>query len=389
MKKHVIFTTSSVLAIAGMILTVNAAGISKYLGKMSENQQMDGNVIFLSDSKTDVSNGVDSDIPDLIIEPQIAPVSYQDIDNYLSKVMTDDEIQMIYDFIDNNYNTASISTRELTEKEWKRRLILTDNYEYDGIRPEEALEILNPENEFYYDGKTDTYHYPERELTDEEILQWIDWSYRINYALNLRIPDEYRGPEPTVKDISEEEANAKAIDAIKKVYDTEVSHLNMSALFLSDSFGVPKPESSWFISYEPLKMRTLQANDEQYWSYSVVVDSLTGEVNQIGRIEFPLNEEEIKESDKEKIYNDDNLSKVAKETVLKISSNKEVKEVFIDKEYDSRYASMDEDFKKETTVRAMASGVVDVVVLMEDATSYMVSIAYPSLEVKNIILNNN
>lgn len=103
----------------------------------------------------------------------------------LLKQMTEAQIQQIYDFIDKPGDPHT-SGREMTESEGKRRLVLDDQYVYDGLRPKQQLPLKPGQAEMYLDLETNTYTYPERSLTDEELLQLIDWAYRVNYISSKR-----------------------------------------------------------------------------------------------------------------------------------------------------------------------------------------------------------
>lgn len=88
--------------------------------------------------------------------------------------MTAAQIQQIYDFIDKAEDPHT-SGREETQSEINRRQVLDDKYVYDGLRPKQQLPLKAGQADLYLDLETNTYTYPERSMTDEELLQLIDW----------------------------------------------------------------------------------------------------------------------------------------------------------------------------------------------------------------------
>lgn len=61
------------------------------------------------------------------------------VDDYLRKNMTQKQIQQINDYLDRGLEPKAGSSRELTESETKRQLVLQDQYVYDGLRPQRPM----------------------------------------------------------------------------------------------------------------------------------------------------------------------------------------------------------------------------------------------------------
>ena len=132
---------------------------------------------------------------------------------------------------------ASTYSRELTQEEKERERELSIAYHQDGRFPEGELKRVEDESEVDRDmlcfAPESLYFYlPERALTDEELLQIIDYQNKVNYALQERYEEAYaeeiaaqKAAEEETKQevetdggITEEEAVAKAQEWMDKVY---------------------------------------------------------------------------------------------------------------------------------------------------------------------------
>lgn len=84
-------------------------------------------------------------------------------------------------------------SRKLTDSERERMRFLRGEYE-NGSFPEGEISKEAAESGFYYDVSTRTYVLPERELTDEELLQVLDMWAKVDYSLQqVNIENEKAG----------------------------------------------------------------------------------------------------------------------------------------------------------------------------------------------------
>lgn len=78
--------------------------------------------------------------------------------------------------------------RTLTETERSRFDTLNQSYEEEGMFPKGALTVLESPEAYkgkgvgFYESRS-TFFLPEQELTDEELLQLIDFYHQVNYSL--------------------------------------------------------------------------------------------------------------------------------------------------------------------------------------------------------------
>lgn len=116
-----------------------------------------------------------------------------------------------------NYN------RPYTDKERKRREELCTAYEQEAVFPQRELTMISAPEE--YKGKgvafykdTSTFFFPEEEMSDEELLQIIDFMHRRDYSLQVMnekiAADETAFPSEriTEKKINEEKESAMETD---------------------------------------------------------------------------------------------------------------------------------------------------------------------------------
>lgn len=113
--------------------------------------------------------------------------------NYLEK-MTKEEVDEIYI----NYYTANTETsfcnRELSFKELGRRKTLKMLYMNSGKLPEYTMAMIQNASEYNGEGiafciTNCTYYFPNQELSDEQILELIDFQIKVDYCRE-RIEDE-------------------------------------------------------------------------------------------------------------------------------------------------------------------------------------------------------
>ncbi len=303
---------------------------------------------------------VSENVPNLKVAP-IIPVST--VSDYMRQTLTQDDLQAIYKMVDSWKNEAEGGTRDMTEDEIKRRIKLEDRYVYDGVRPQKKLPLVKGDSLFYFDSATEMYYYPERALTDEELLEFIDFSSRINYALALRYAPQ--APKPSEKDIKEAEAVQIAKSSVEKLFDVDTSLLDIQGSFNNNG---PTKKGEWFFTIAPYKQNTLRANGETFFTYVVMIDSLTGDVTDITKLcstykMIPISEDAEKEIRK------------AQDTWIKIAE-----QIVKEKQGDSRKIVKAEIVVENNKLINGKRGYVDILVEVADKDQvsgrYTVSLLY-------------
>lgn len=166
-------------------------------------------------------------------------------------------------------------SRELSNGEHQKMEYLRNKYENDGLFPQEKIIETDNKNEvkigeltFCYENST--FYIPDEELTDEEILQIVDFWERRDYA----VKEENSGAQGLRKEqkVSQEEADRIAKVALQRVYgldaDSVTSSIEFDSAELSEKASVP----SYFISLS-----------KDSWDYDacIEVDSESGTINQM------------------------------------------------------------------------------------------------------------
>lgn len=112
---------------------------------------------------------------------------------------------------------ADSYSRELSDAEKERLEKVRTEYESQGVLPQEQLKEISSEKEvdpehICFLAENSTFYFPKRELTEEELLEFVDYKYKRDYS----ITDQAVEPEyETVSEISEEEAVNLAKEAVK------------------------------------------------------------------------------------------------------------------------------------------------------------------------------
>lgn len=341
----VVACTGGILAASGFVVPglVNSAVVAKSSAAMQ------------GYSKQGVA---DSTVPVLKVE---APAPVSTVNDDLIKQMTKEQIQQIYDYLELPGDPKT-SGREMTEAEINRRLVLDDQYVYDGIRPKQPLPLV-PGPGLYLDIKTNTYHYPERTWTDEELLQFIDWSHRVNLLASKR--NNIEAPAIRQK-YSKAEVDALAAESVRKLFDADVSKLKSNVMLLEPGYGIP---STWAVSYEPYKALTLRGQGQEFWQYHVQIDPDTGVVIDTTVFNSVIKRTPIDTAAAAAIKKDNSWVNAA----VQIVKDKQGEQRKITKAY---LTNMEVNNKR---------GMVAVDIVLEDGSKYNAELRYPSKMLRCLI----
>ena len=126
-----------------------------------------------------------------------------------------EEHQEMVEMLDSQEVGADSYIREYTEEERNRMSELYTQYQ-QGVFPEGELPQVDSVEEaerleLCYLMTDSTFYLPDRELTDEELLQLIDFEVKRNYALKKRYEEEY-ADEIAAKEQAEKEQIAQIVD---------------------------------------------------------------------------------------------------------------------------------------------------------------------------------
>lgn len=199
--------------------------------------------------------------------------------------------------------------RAYSEEEREHMEELKQAYENETAKPEKMIQEVESadqatEGELSYIRSTGEYCLPDRDLTDEELLEIIDCNFRIAFAANRKTKEEYDAEDrekramleekvQTAGGISEEEAieiGRKAMEAdlggsgknLKlRVYDeaqgwnTELCVADWSEIKEEDRGAI-----AWSMQFDP-------GNDTDDWTnYHCTVNAADGSILEAYQIEF-------------------------------------------------------------------------------------------------------
>ena len=182
------------------------------------------------------------------------------------EAMPEEEVDAILDTEMSIRAEANSFTRDYTDKEKVRYQALLEEYQ-SGIFPEkeipktDSIEDVNQDETCFIvpDG---TFYLPERELTDEEILEIIDFDVKRNYALqqnyNKENADEIAQKEERQKEqisdnvasggITEQQALETATEKLYELFESRGEGMELSCRYNESSaggMGVPCYSINW------------------------------------------------------------------------------------------------------------------------------------------------
>lgn len=200
------------------------------------------------------------------------------------------EIKTVVEQLDVQRVGADGYTRPYTEAEETRMEELYKQYQ-NGVFPTGEIQQVDSEEEakayeFCYLTTTSIFYLPEdRELTDEEILQKIDFEHKRNYALQKRYEEEY-AEEAANKKAAEKEQIAQAVEAggvteeqaviiaeeyIQKIYGVDGSSLELNHYYDADAAQVVVGQPAYCVDWSDM------VNSKYYYFWVGVEDgSLLG-----------------------------------------------------------------------------------------------------------------
>lgn len=205
------------------------------------------------------------------------PVTAQIIDYVKQRMlsMSDKEFEEIAESNDEHnmtreHDTEAITySREMTQQEEKRYSELRNKYENEGIFPEGKLQIVDKledsENidSLVYETYNKKLFLPENELSDEELLEIIDYYHKSDYVVQNsdeakvfieaqhEAQQKYQSdPYPNATDLSEEEAAAKAAFYLGTMYGLDFAAMDKTIEFVVSEQPVSDNYADWEVTFK-------------------------------------------------------------------------------------------------------------------------------------------
>lgn len=178
------------------------------------------------------------------------------------------EMDEIMEDMDHAEVGADVYSRNLTSEEQNRRTTLGIEYE-NGRFPEKEIIVVKEEsdivdkNTLCFASKACYYNIPDRELTDEEILQIIDFDAKRDYSLQKREKEMYadeiqerEAAEQAAKEeleakgsITEAEAVIKAQEWFLKLFGKTPDELESNHYLITDEEGNAGEHPAYMVYY--------------------------------------------------------------------------------------------------------------------------------------------
>ena len=194
------------------------------------------------------------------------------------------EVQDLANMINALNLPADLFSRPFSEEERVRMKSLREEYE-NGVFPDEDILIVSGNEQtdvdFYYNRDTGMFILPNsRELTDEELRQYIDFSHKVDYSLQQRALENHVSEESEnnydITDLEVPEEHKEFIQACLTVLgtnDPELTNLHIEEVhddanirysYQTDtkilSFSI-SPDDFWMEEYESEEIKTDEGTD--------------------------------------------------------------------------------------------------------------------------------
>lgn len=230
----------------------------------------------------------------LVLAVSVFGLSVQAVVKSVTKVRMESippkEIQEVLDLLRRQNSEAETYSREYSDEENKRRAELWRAYE-DGTFPEKEIVQVDhaadvKEDELSYIKDSDTFYLPERELTDEELLEIIDFQHIKIYAIE-QSPEaqEARAEQQEEQEklkkrveafggLSEEKALAMAVEQMKAELGDDAEGTELQWITLEDI-----EESDDGTSGNVVYSAIFRNRDAAFW-YECVIDTAGGGILQ-------------------------------------------------------------------------------------------------------------
>lgn len=189
--------------------------------------------------------------------------------------LSDESKQELLDIADSAEKEGWITSRPMTESEKKRKEELEELYMQQVLIPKDSIIIVNDMSEIITEQlcfypKDNYFNFPEREMTDDELLQIVDHYYTTDYALVERVWEN----QLTLNEIPEEELINTAVKETSKYF-------NLSKEYLTSTYyyNIVGASDGGYHALTDVYVTDIKTGK----SYTVEIDRLKNQVESISR----------------------------------------------------------------------------------------------------------
>jgi hypothetical protein len=236
--------------------------------------------------------------------------------NYVQKRMlsiSDNEKQELVDYTNESTLDADSYSREFTDDEKDRMETLLYDYQFQGMFPENDLEIVDNKEMIEKDTlafipEDSLFVLPERTLTDEELLQIIDFYYKRDYSI-ITSNEDITIDKPTVDNEIGEDCVEQMKTMISIIYQVDTDNLDAT------------------IEADINDLYYIEIDNSESGSYLATYDLDEQRITEIEFITSVDTETENIEPDNEHFVE---VGKEFTQTIRKLDSNDKIKEIYCD-----------------------------------------------------------
>ena len=176
------------------------------------------------------------------------------IEQEVTSAQTDASVQTDVDTAQTQTDEQGVGTggimRAYSDKEKERMAELQESYQNETAKPERMIQEVDSaedvtEGSLCYIVSTGEYYLPDRELTDEELLEIIDCNFRISLNMNRKTETEYEAEDRAKRAELEAKVQAaggiseeKAVEIAQKAMETDLGEKAKELkLYINKTYG--------------------------------------------------------------------------------------------------------------------------------------------------------
>lgn len=175
-----------------------------------------------------------------------------------------EEVQEINDMVQSKPTEADVFSREYSDSEEERKKVLWQEYK-DGKFPENVIaQVENagdaPEGTLCYIRSTGVFNLPDQEMTDEEILEIIDFQHKMSYAVSQGTAAQ----EARAEEQAEEKQWQEKIQAAGGISEEEA--IEIATKQMKDELG-ERAEGKEILKYEDGSVAVIKIDISEQTDY--------------------------------------------------------------------------------------------------------------------------
>lgn len=179
-------------------------------------------------------------------------------------------------------------SRKLSDSEHNRLVQLTTKYDTEGLFPKSKILEVDSKNQILkdrlcFDSASSTFYLPDRELTDEELLELIDFYSKRDYSIKQR-NSELSSEKSTEALLGESAGVTQAAKFVKQLSGVDVSKMEYSVSYTGNETDTSKKfleiqfgntsASPYMVTVDTQKNQVvwMLLGDNNYYSDAIVSD---------------------------------------------------------------------------------------------------------------------